>query len=451
MLKKGRDFFVILAVFLVFAATPLFAQQEISYDPYAPAWKYPESYDPQVAAARDRTQFFLRVLELPFRPFEFVVGETLEWIEKGHIDDKAVWFFDELHAHGIYPSIHTPTEEGFIGPGGRIRIDQLLNIEQAVLKPEISGSWAPNHEFAGSTARLGAKYMLEAPETTAFYHEGRFQYYRSSTESFYGLGQRTSLGDRTTYQPEETRLEAALGYHATENIDSRAAFVYQHMNIGNGNREHTGKFKEIFTSGAVPGFEGGNLIGLEATVEHDTRDHEHDSRRGGYRKFRFSYFHDTDGSDLHYLAVSGSIAHFFSILSDRRVLALRLTAEKNQELGGGRIPFFNMSRLGGSKNYIQSELMRAYRPNRFYDEGLVVLNAEYRYRIYEYGNMIGEALALVDVGEVFNEIGNFRFNELNVSYGGGLNIKFRRKTLISILIAHSDEGLRISTGRTTSF
>jgi len=293
--------------------------------------------------------------------------------------------------------------------------------------------------------------LLEAPETTAFYHEGRFQYYRSSSESFYGLGQRSSLGDWVTYQPEEVRLEAALGYHATENVDSRASFVYQHMNIGNGNRERVGKFKENFTAGAIPGLEGGNLIGLETMVKRDTRDHEHDARHGGYQNFKFSYFHDTDGSDLHYLAVSGSVAHFFSILSDRRVLALRLTAEKNQELGGDRIPFFNMSRLGGAKNYIQSELMRAYRPNRFYDEGLIVLNAEYRYRIYEYGNMIGEALLLADVGEVFNEIGNFRFNELNVSYGGGLNVKFRRKTLFSIIMARGDEGWRTSMGRTTSF
>lgn len=451
MLKKARVPFVIWAVFLTLVvAAPVSAEQEISYDPYTSTLKNPEHYDPNVRADKDRAEFYARILELPLRPVEYTVGETLEWVEENYIYDKTVWFFDELNTRGIYPSIHTSTDGGLWGPGLRIRIDQLLKMEQAYLKPEVSGSWVPNHEFVGSTVRLGAHYTLEAPETTAFYHEGNFKYFRSSSESFFGIGHDTSLGDWTTYQPEETRLEALLGYHLTETVNSHASFVYQHMNIGNGNRERVGKIKERF-GGSVPGIEGGNLIGLESVLRHDTRDHEHDAKRGGYEQLEFSYFHDTDGSDFHYLTVGGSVAHFFSILSDRRVLALRLAAEKNQELGGGRVPFFNMSRLGGTKNYIHSELLRSFRANRFYDEGLIVLNAEYRYRIYEYGNLIGEAFALADVGEVFDEISDFEFSQLDVSYGGGINLKFRRKTLISLVIARGSEGMRVVLGRNTSF
>ena len=174
-------------------------------------------------------------------------------------------------------------------------------------------------------------------------------------------------------------------------------------------------------------------------MTHDNRDNENDPKRGGYETAEFSYFHSVDGQDFHYLKVAGEVAHYFPILSDRRVLALRVATQKNQELGGGKIPFFNMARLGGSDKSNGSELLRSYRYNRFFEEGLVVANAEYRYNVYEYGNFAGDLVALFDVGEVFKELGDFGFNKLKYSYGGGLNIKFHRRTFVSITMARGNE------------
>jgi len=431
---------------------PILAQSEVEYDPYAPVLKHPETVTPESAEGRERAQLMARFLEQPFRPIGYGLGKTAEWVERKHVDDKVIWFFDELTSHGIYPKLMTPTEAGLgtVGPGGRIDVLKLLQLDQPSISLDVFGGWTPNKDFAGTTVELGAKYKIE-PLQSSFFQDGLFRYRRSSSEAFYGIGQDTSLGEHSVYQPEELWLEGGAGYHVLQAADARASFVFQRMNVGNGAQERVGKIKEHFPVAGIPGVEGGDLIGLITSLSHDNRDDQHDAKRGGEEKLGFSYFHDVDGNDLHYLKLSGTVRHFFPIFSDRRTLAVRLSAEKNQELGGGEIPFYNLSRLGGSDITDGSELLRSYRYNRFFEEGLLLANAEYRYNIYEYGDFKADAFGLFDVGEVFEEFGNFGFDELKFSYGGGLNLRFRKRTLLSLAIARGNEGFRAASHTKISF
>lgn len=438
MLKK----IVALFALILFLNTPsLFAQREITYDPYVSVFKRPNLIQPEAAEARDQNQVLARILEQPIRPVGYAMGRTAQWVEDHHMDDKAIWLYDELSARGIYPRFKTPSEGSFgvFGFEGRIGIEKLFQAEQPNISTSAFGGWTPNMHWAGTTVEVGGEYKIEVPDSSLF-HEGRARYGRSSSESFYGIGQDTSRGEMSSYQPEELKLDALLGYHLAQEVEGRAAFVFQRMNIGNGNRERVGKIKEHFPEIFVPGINGGDLIGLESSIAHDTRDHKSDPKRGGREGIEFSYFHDVDGSNLQYLKVGGTLSHYFPILTDRRILALRLVAEKNQELGGDQIPFFNMSRLGGIDSSRGSELLRSYRYNRFFEEGLILANVEYRYNIYEYGNFGADAFTLFDVGEVFEELGDFGFDELKFSYGGGLNIKFRRRTFLSLALSRGSEG-----------
>ncbi|MBI4358491.1 MAG: BamA/TamA family outer membrane protein [Candidatus Omnitrophica bacterium] len=453
--KKTNDvsrLFFFLTFLLLAQATPLSAQEEIPYDPYAPVFKYPEAVQLETARARDRNRLLARVLEQPLRPVGYGLGKTAEWVERKHMDDKVIWFFDELHSHGIYPKLKGPTTGSFgtVGLEGRVEFEKLLQLEQPYVSLEGFGGWTPNKDFDGTTVEAGGRYRLESP-TTAILHDGEVRYSRSSAESFFGIGQDTSLGEYSTYQPEELKFSTGLGYPFAQTVDGRANFVYQRMNIGNGNRERVGKIKEHFPIASVPGINGGDLIGLVASLIHDNRDHKNDAKRGGREALEFSYFHDTDGNDFHYLKVAGSVSHFFSIFSDRRIFAARLVAEKNQELGGDEIPFFNLSRLGGSDRSDGSELLRSYRYNRFFEEGLLAANFEYRYNIYEYSDFASDAFILFDVGEVFGELGDFGLEELKFSYGGGFNVKFRRRTIFSVAIARGNEGWNVGTHTKVSF
>ena len=443
---------VVLITFSFAGASRVFAEKERDYDPYTSVLKYPDALQPEAAEHRDQDQFIARILEQPLRPVGYGLGKTAEWVERNHVDDKTIWLFDELESHGIFPGLTSPTTGslGTIGLKGRVEMEKLFQIEQPFAYLDAFGGWTPNKDFAGSTVELGSHYKIEVP-TTSFTHEGKVRYWRSSAESFYGIGQDTSLGEYSTYQPEELIFDGSLGYQLTQAVANLTSFVYQRVNIGNGNRERVGKIKEHFPVASIPGIDGGDLIGLKTALTHDSRDQAGDPKHGGHETIEFSYFHDTDGNDFHYLKIAGSASRFIPIRSDRRILALRLAAEKNQELGGDEIPFFNLSRLGGSDRSDGSELLRSYRYNRFFEEGLLLANVEYRYSIYEYGNFRGDAVALFDVGEVFEEIGDFGFDELKFSYGGGLNLQFRHRTIFAITVARGNEGWRSGVHTKASF
>lgn len=442
---------LLIVSLILINSSVLLAQEDHDYDPYTPALKYPEAQQPQEISKRERNVHLARIAELPFRPVGHVLGATAEWIERTHLEDKLIWFIDELNSHGLYPKTRTPSEGslGTIGIGGRIQIDELFKIEDPFAIVNVFGGWTPNKNFDGTTVDFGGDYKIQKPGSS-FYQYGLAKFWRSSSESFYGIGQDISRGEWSAYQPEELWLEGKAGYQLNEANEISSAFVYQRMKIGNGNRERIGKIKEHFPTG-IPGISGGDLIGIKNEWMRDTRDHATDPRNGGIQKVQFSYFHDVDGSDFHYLKMAGSAAHFIPILSDRRVLALRMSAVKNQKLGGDQIPFYNMARLGGSDVSDGSELLRSYALNRYFDEGLIVTNAEYRYSIYEYGNFGGDAFALFDVGEIFGALGDLGFDELKFSYGGGLNLKFRRKTFLSFVIARGSEGVRAATHTKISF
>ncbi|OGX03262.1 MAG: hypothetical protein A3G87_04895 [Omnitrophica bacterium RIFCSPLOWO2_12_FULL_50_11] len=445
---------LILALFLAVPgrSAVLLAEQEIAYDAYVPLLKRPEAVSLEAARKRDRSKILARVVEQPFRPFGHSLGKTAEWVERKHVDEKVVWFFDELALHGIHPSFRRPTEGSFgtAGVGGRVDIEQLLEIEQPYMSSEIFGGWTPNAAFDGTTTDFGGKYRLQAPEGK-LHHEGFMRYARSSSESFYGIGNDSSLGEWSSYEPEELMLKGSLAAELTRSIEANASVLYQRMNIGNGARKGVGKIKEHFLGSNIPGIAGGNLIGVKGSVEYDVRDHATDPRKGGYGALEVSYFHDTDSNDFQYVDIGGFLAHFFRLGSDRRVLALRLTAKQVEDVGGDDIPFFNLARLGGSRPWRGSELLRSYRFNRFFADGLILGNAEYRYNIYEYGDFAGDAFALFDVGEVSEDIVDFAFGELEVSYGGGVNLKFRRETIFSFVVAHGSEGTEFTVHSRASF
>src|SRR3989338_1725898 len=97
----------VLSLLLVGSA-PLMAQKEITYDPYVSVLKRPAAASPYAAESRDTNRIFARILEQPLRPFAYGLGRTAQWVEEHRMQDKAIWFYDELTAHGIRPRIYTP-------------------------------------------------------------------------------------------------------------------------------------------------------------------------------------------------------------------------------------------------------------------------------------------------------------------------------------------------------
>jgi hypothetical protein len=111
-----------------------------------------------------------------------------------------------------------------------------------------------------------------------------------------------------------------------------------------------------------------------------------------------------------------------------------------------------MARLGGYG--IQPEgsaTLRGFKYNRFFDKSSAVLNLEYRYNVWQYGNFGADWIFLVDMGKVFGDLHEFGIGGLKVGYGTGVRLKAHRRVFLSIELAKSNEEFTCYVRSKTSF
>jgi len=116
------------------------------------------------------------------------------------------------------------------------------------------------------------------------------------------------------------------------------------------------------------------------------------------------------------------------------------------------IPFFDLAQVGGFG--IQPSVSwthRGFKTHRFYDTSSAVLNLEYRYNVWQYGDYGADWVFFSDLGKVFNELQAFGKGRVKVSYGTGVRIKAYRRVIFTFQLAHSNEGLRAYVRTKTAF
>ena len=111
-------------------------------------------------------------------------------------------------------------------------------------------------------------------------------------------------------------------------------------------------------------------------------------------------------------------------------MALRLAASHDEAEDGALVPFYLMRTLGGSRT------VRAFDDLRFRDVNQILTQVEYRWEATP-----GLELALFrDDGKVFDEDGDFDFQDLVHAWGGGIRARSMWKTLMRLDVGHGDQG-----------
>jgi outer membrane protein assembly factor BamA len=89
--------------------------------------------------------------------------------------------------------------------------------------------------------------------------------------------------------------------------------------------------------------------------------------------------------------------------------------------------------LGGSND------LRGFRPFRFYDDNLIVFNAEYRYEIFA-----GMDMAIFgDAGKVFHSKKDWNVHDLEAAYGIGMRFNARNTVFMRVDAGFSHEGFQV--------
>ena len=255
---------------------------------------------------------------------------------------------------------------------------------------------------------------------------------------YFGPGPDSQLGDRSNFRLEDTSADFTVGYRPFEDKLSRLLSLgvtggFLEVNTGPGNNSDLAQTADLFTPQTTPGiddqteyFRGGFF------AQYDYRDNPLGPRSGGNYVAKFTYYNGDlrlhDFKTLHLEA-----QQYFPFLNKRRVIALRTMAILSYANANQTIPFYIQPVLGGS------ESLRGFRAYRFYDNNLILANAEYRWEAFS-----GLDMALFfDAGKVVPTRSQVNYHDLEGSAGIGFRFNVQNSVFLRIDVGFSHEGTNI--------
>ena len=198
-------------------------------------------------------------------------------------------------------------------------------------------------------------------------------------------------------------------------------------------------------TGRLVGCGGGwdNVLRLALSI--DTRDFEPDPNSGVYTELSGEYGTKALGSQYQYMRLMLSVRAFYSPIP--RVADLVLAVRGVYEIQTKGTPFFsqtlmpfiddNHAGLGGFRT------LRGYAQNRFVGPVIALTNYEVRWTFAKF-RVLKQGFALIavpflDIGRVFDDVGQTTLGGWKRTQGGGLRIAWNEATVLMIDYGFSDE------------
>jgi len=193
-----------------------------------------------------------------------------------------------------------------------------------------------------------------------------------------------------------------------------------------------GKGRDI--PATIPGV-GSSLTAIEGgpQVTYDSRDSPFRPSTGWLIDATFSYTNQVDGDQFEYIGYTAEIQRYFSVFRGNRVLLLRAYLAKLDSLKDRSIPFYELNQLDLNHG------LRGYERGRFFDEGALLFNAEWRYPVWAQT----EGSIFVDAGQVFNEYRDLNTRTFRISVGTGFRFVTKQKFAFRVQVAGSEDGLQL--------
>lgn len=329
-------------------------------------------------------------------------------------------FLNEERTGGIFPRFELG---GAIGGGVGLTAfhNNLFNQKKQVRASYLFGL-PDNHagEFSyKDPAFLESPYRLETNIFGLDVDQGRF---------FPGGNQAPKARDegRTNFELDEISGDIKVGRQLVSDLSAsfRGRVFYADAKEGKG--------RDI--PAMIPGV-GSSLTGIEfgPQVTYDSRDSPFRPSTGWLFDATFSYTNQVNGNEFEYIGYTAEVQRFISVFRGNRVLLLRAYLAKLDSLKGRSIPFYELNQLD------QNHGLRGYERGRWFDEGALLFNAEWRYPVWAQT----EGSIFVDAGQVFNDYRDLNTRTFRVSIGGGFRFVTKQNFAFRVQVAGSEDGLRL--------
>ena len=262
---------------------------------------------------------------------------------------------------------------------------------------------------------------------------------------FLGGNDADRVTDEAEFESRKVDARTTLRYGFTDRLRGLTELQYEHLDTAPSSTnpdlgERIAGEPGIGQSDLVTVKTGLTVDFTERTVDQGI----HRRSRGTVLVGRVGYTHGLNDDRFRFARFLGEVQQYVPLpmFPDSRRLALRARIEKVESLfDGERIPFYDLPGLGGQ------ESLRGFTFDRFVNDGILLLNAEYRYPIWSYL----DGLVFVDAGQAFNGFGDLAHDRFRWSYGGGVHLLSQRKLGARLEMAHSSEGFALVLTVTPTF
>jgi len=235
--------------------------------------------------------------------------------------------------------------------------------------------------------------------------------YSSFPDKFWGLGKNTRDDSKESYKFKQYYIYL----HPQRRIGPRLflGVIYEFQRVFGVEYTPGG----LFDKENIAGRDGYHVSGLGLSFTYDTRNNAFSPDHGTMLQFYFDHFMPLVGSDYRYTNYVLDLRRFIRVYQ-QQVLALQAYGFFN----AGEVPLRSLAYLGGANS------MRGYYAGRYRDKNEAVLQAEYRVPLFWRFGAVGFA----GLGNVGPELHDLNFDDVKLSYGGGVRIALNRAEKLNL-------------------
>jgi hypothetical protein len=262
----------------------------------------------------------------------------------------------------------------------------------------------------------------------------RLAYIDAPKVKFFGVGNASSVDDRTTFAFNPVIAGATASFAPVKGLTFGSGVDYWRNETGRGKLAPS--IEERFVLPDVPGLGvSPDYFAPKVFAEVDTRAHRGYSTSGGYYRAELAYF-DADRAGYSFRRLDAEASHRFPILRANWVVALRGLVTMTGTASGQVVPYFFLPALGNSRD------LRAYDDFRFRDRHRLALTGEYRWTP---SRLLDMAL-FVDAGKVASTRGDLNLSDLHADYGLAARLHTGKDTILRLELARGSEGFKLVFG-----
>jgi len=360
-------------------------------------------------------------------------------------------------AQTLEPDTPTPTEQTLVDirdkkvieritagiAGFRVKLGGLATGSGFAVGPEYlrRDLWNRRALFRGAAqaSLLGyQKYDLQfsvPPVSSGAYFLELLAFHRDYPQTgYYGPGPHSLKTNRSNFRLEDTQWNGTFGVRPVPHLNLAATAGYMLVNVGPGTSDEYVSSEQIFTPGQTVGInDQADFFRNGFYVQYDYRDNPGGPRSGGNYFVEYNNYSDRTLGLHDFQRLDIELQQYVPFFNKRRVIALRGRSTLTFAHDNQRVPFYLQPTLGGSDD------LRGFRPFRFYDDNLIVVNGEYRWETFS-----GLDMALfADAGKVFPRRSQWNFKDIEGSVGFGLRFNVRNNVFLRADVGFSHEGFQV--------